>query len=123
MRRTARACIRSRACHRATHGCAGAGSAFRLALLTGIESELALTALAQKRVALYAAMPRAGVALHSADLKGASAILVGAEGRGVREDLAAKAHPLRIPTVGVESLNVAVATAIILYEASRQRAE
>ncbi len=102
---------------------AGAGSAFRLPLLTGTESDLAMAALKQKKVTLYAAMPRNGVDLPDADLKGAAAILVGAEGRGVREDLAARSHSLRIPTVGVESLNVAVATAVILYEASRQRAE
>jgi TrmH family RNA methyltransferase len=101
---------------------AGAGSAFRLPLLTGIETDFAIAVLGQKKVTLYAAMPRAGLDLHAADFRGAAAILVGAEGRGVREDLAAKGHALRIPTVGVESLNVAVATAVILYEASRQRA-
>jgi len=102
---------------------AGAGSAFRLPLLTGTESGLALAALKHKKVTLYAAMPRGGVDLHDANLKNGSAILVGAEGRGVQEDLAAKARPLQIRTVGVESLNVAVATAVILYEASRQRVE
>ncbi len=101
---------------------AGAGSAFRLPLLTGTESQMLLAALSQKKVTLYAAMPREGVELHEASLANASAILVGAEGRGVQKDLAGKAHSLRIPTVGVESLNVAVATAVILYEASRQRA-
>jgi len=102
---------------------AAAGSAFRLPLLTGTEPDFALAELKQKKVTLYAAMPRGGVDAQNVDLKTAVAILVGAEGRGVHQDLAAKANPLRIRTIGVESLNVAVATAVILYEASRQRAE
>ncbi|MEO8025472.1 MAG: RNA methyltransferase [Bryobacteraceae bacterium] len=100
---------------------AAAGSAFRLPMISGLEPELALAALAQKKATLYAAMPRTGILLPDAEFNIAAAILVGAEGRGVRDELARKALDLRIPTSGVESLNVAVATAVILYEASRQR--
>ncbi len=49
------------------------------------------------------------------------AIIVGSEGRGVSERLRAKATEVRIPTVGVESLNAALAAGIALYVARRQR--
>ena len=45
------------------------------------------------------------------------AIVVGSEGRGVSPELLAGAEPVAIPTVAVESLNAAVAAAILLYEA------
>ncbi len=52
-------------------------------------------------------------------------VLVGAEKFGVSEEAAAAAeHHVLIPMLGmVQSLNVSVATAVILYEAERQRSE
>ena len=52
-----------------------------------------------------------------------SAFLIGNEGNGLKEETAAMAdHYLKIPMEGqVESLNAAVATALLLYEAHRQR--
>jgi 23S rRNA (guanosine2251-2'-O)-methyltransferase len=58
------------------------------------------------------------------DWKGAMALVVGAEGKGLRP-LVAKTCDLRvaIPMRGqVDSLNVSVATGVLLYEAARQRA-
>ena len=57
------------------------------------------------------------------DLTGPVALLIGNEGNGVPEALAAQAdNALTIPCPGpVESLNAAIATSILLYEASRQR--
>ena len=49
------------------------------------------------------------------------AIIVGSEGRGVSDRLRAKAIDVRIPTVGVESLNAALAAGIALYAARKQR--
>jgi TrmH family RNA methyltransferase len=51
------------------------------------------------------------------------ALLIGNEGNGVPEALAARAAgAITIPCPGpVESLNAAVATSVLLYEASRQR--
>lgn len=68
----------------------------------------------------------AGVAeqdLYRTDLKGPLAIVVGAEGSGLRR-LTREAcdFTVKLPMHGtVESLNVAVATGIVLYEALRQR--
>jgi TrmH family RNA methyltransferase len=75
------------------------------------------------KVRLIAAVPRGGTALPRVDFRGPVAIVLGAEGSGVAEPLtAAAAELVSIPMRrGVESLNVAVAAALILYEASRQR--
>lgn len=62
-------------------------------------------------------------ALFAVDLKGPLAIVMGAEGQGMRR-LTREACDLliRIPMIGViESLNVSVATGVVLYEAVRQR--
>lgn len=57
------------------------------------------------------------------DFTGPIAILIGSEGRGVHYTLSEKAdETFIIPQKGTtDSLNVSVATGIILYEASRQR--
>lgn len=60
---------------------------------------------------------------HEADYSGPIAILVGNEERGVRRLLKEKSDEVvRIPMLGkLQSLNVNVAAAILLYEAVRQR--
>ncbi len=100
---------------------ASAGSIFRLPVISGLEDSVLHTALEQKRIHLYAALPRANAALTDIDLTQKCAFIIGSEGRGVRTALAARAIPLRIPTSGVESLNAAVAAGILLYEARCQR--
>ncbi|MCC6587882.1 MAG: RNA methyltransferase [Bryobacterales bacterium] len=100
---------------------ASAGSLFRLPFVTGIDGTLARTALEQKRIEIYAAQPKGKLLLAEADLGRGFALVIGSEGRGVSEKLASGAVDLRIPTVGVESLNAATAATVILYEAARQR--
>lgn len=75
-------------------------------------------------VKLVAAVPRGGASLHELDLTGPLAVLLGGEGPGLSDDVLSAADTrLTIPMAGaVESLNVAVAAALILYEARRQRA-
>ena len=75
------------------------------------------------RVPLVAAVPRGGAPLPQSDLRGPIAVIMGGEGAGVSETAVAAAErqitiPMRAP---VESLNVATAAALILYEAARQR--
>lgn len=91
-----------------------AGSIFRMPVVTAED----LTGLA---LPLFAAEANAKAAVTGIDLTEACGIVIGAEGRGVSPELAAKAIGVRIPTSGVESLNAAVAAGILLYEASRQR--
>lgn len=61
--------------------------------------------------------------LYQADLKGAVALVLGAEGDGMRQLTAKTCDQLvSIPMLGaVESLNVSVASGVCLYEAVRQR--
>jgi RNA methyltransferase, TrmH family len=100
---------------------ASAGSVFRVPLIPALDADLALAAVTQRKIELYAAMPHATRSLIDADLKGGSAFIIGSEGRGVSSQLQAAATELRIPTARVESLNAAVAAGILLYEAWRHR--
>ena len=63
------------------------------------------------------------ISIYDVDWTQPSAIIVGNEHRGVSEEaLQIADHNVFIPMFGmVESLNVSVATAVILYEAVRQR--
>jgi len=106
---------------------ASAGSLFRLPIVASVDENLLGAALEQKRVRLFAAhahadKPGAEKLAFDADLTGACAIVIGAEGRGVSPTLQRRSIGIRIPTSGVESLNAAVAAGVLLYEASRQRA-
>lgn len=76
-------------------------------------------------VSVVAAVPRDGIAIYDLDLRRPTVVLIGGEGPGLTADVIATADArLTIPmTGGVESLNVAVAAAIILYEAKRQRSQ
>ena len=86
-----------------------------------VRETLARTALEQRRLDFYAAMPAGKKPLAAADLTRKCALIVGSEGRGVSEKLRAGAIELRIPVSGVESLNAAMAATVLLYEAHRQR--
>jgi TrmH family RNA methyltransferase len=62
--------------------------------------------------------------MHEVDLRGACALLLGGEGGGLSAEILRLADaritiPMRAP---VESLNVAVAAGVLVYEARRQRA-
>jgi TrmH family RNA methyltransferase len=72
---------------------------------------------------IVAAVPRGGTPIYDADLTRPTAILLGGEGAGVPETyLQAADQRISIPMHGkIESLNAAVAAALLLYEAQRQR--
>jgi 23S rRNA (guanosine2251-2'-O)-methyltransferase len=72
---------------------------------------------------VLAATAEGGTPMWQADLSGGLALVFGAEGKGVRPLVrrtcdAAVTIPL---ASGLESLNVSVAAAVLLYEARRQR--
>ena len=97
---------------------AGMGAHFGLHLVESLtEADLATLA-----VPLVATDPHAGPALHELQLPRPCAWVLGHEGQGVSASLAAAcALRVRIPQPGgEESLNVAAAAAIVLYESSRQ---
>ena len=98
---------------------AGMGGHFQLRVA---ESDDLAAEVARFRGRVACTVPRGGVALPEADLQGPLAWIFGAEARGVSEALARHAKlKVTIPMPGgAESLNVAAAAAICLYERSRQ---
>jgi 23S rRNA (guanosine2251-2'-O)-methyltransferase len=75
------------------------------------------------RLWVYAA-DAAGTPMAEADLSGGLSLVFGAEGKGLRPHVRRACDAVvSIPLAGrVESLNVSVAAAVLLYEAQRQRA-
>jgi RNA methyltransferase, TrmH family len=100
---------------------ASAGSIFRVPVAAGLDQQLFLAAAEQRKIALFALMPKGATDVGEVGLGSKCAIIVGSEGRGVSERLREKSTPIRIPTVGVESLNAALAAGIALFVARRQR--
>lgn len=98
---------------------AGMGAHFGLRLIEGLD-ESALLALA---VPLLATSSHRGSALPQTDLPWPCAWVLGHEGQGVSAALLARcALQAHIPQPGgEESLNVAAAAAVCLYESARQR--
>ncbi len=100
---------------------ASAGSIFRLPVVAGWEAGPFVERAGGAGLEIYAAMPRAGLTGERCDFRRGCAIVIGGEGGGVSEGVRAAAKAVTIPVRGVESLNAAVAAAILLYEAARQR--
>ena len=101
---------------------ASAGSVFRLPLRTATAEDL-FPRLRAMGIRIFTTAVHGAEPLHSADLSGPTALIIGNEGNGVPAKIAAEAHTaLTIPCPGpVESLNASVAASILLYEAARQR--
>jgi TrmH family RNA methyltransferase len=100
---------------------ASAGSIFRVPVAAALDQQLFLAAAEQRKIALFALMPKGTTDIGEVELGKKCAIIVGSEGRGVSELLRDKATPIKIPTVGVESLNAALAAGIALFVARKQR--
>lgn len=100
---------------------ASAGSVFRMPLVSALDERLLQAAIEQRKIDMFAMMPAGVLPLESCRFDRKAVLIVGSEGHGVSERLRSKAMDVRIPTVGVESLNVAMAATVVLYEARRQR--
>jgi len=82
-----------------------------------------LKELQDRGIWLFGTAGEASESVYKTDLKGPIAIVMGAEGKGLRR-LTREAcdHLIHIPMAGdVSSLNVSVATGVCLFEAVRQR--
>jgi 23S rRNA (guanosine2251-2'-O)-methyltransferase len=79
--------------------------------------------LKERQIWVIGASDEAPTTLYESDLKGPTALVMGAEGSGLRQLTRKSCDALvKIPMLGaVESLNVSVASGICLYEALRQR--
>lgn len=86
-------------------------------------SEEAIRWLKSKKIKIYTAQLQDSHRYYDTDMKGGTAIVMGTESAGLTATWrqAADAH-IRIPMLGrLDSLNVSVSAAILLYEAVRQR--
>lgn len=99
------------------------GSALRLPIVAVPTIEEAVADARRHHSTIVATVPRDGVSLFESRLRVATTLLIGGEGSGLPASVVAAADvrvtiPMDAP---VESLNAAVATAVLLYEARRQR--
>ncbi len=99
------------------------GAAEVLPFITVTNLARTLHKLQDKGVWLYGTSGDAEKSIYETSLKGSIAILMGAEGEGMRRLTAETCdHLMNIPMAGmVSSLNVSVAAGVCLFEAVRQR--
>lgn len=105
---------------------ASAGSALRFPVLSGITITIALAQLRVSGLRIIAATSEKTAAANppdKLDFRDAAALLVGNEGAGLPPEVVRSADAVvRIPLAATaDSLNAAIATSVLLYEAARQR--
>lgn len=99
---------------------AGAGEIFRLRIARDVPGPAIGAYLQARGIRVVVAAARAAIPYFDCDWRGSLAIVVGSEAAGPRGRW--DGVPVSIPMYRpVESLNVAVATGILLFEAARQR--
>lgn len=98
------------------------GGFFDTQVVTGSSQDI-IAFLRDKQIGIAVTYLEGSVPHDETDLTGPIALVVGAEDRGVSRQWVDHADVLiRIPMVGVvDSLNVSVASAVVLFEADRQR--
>jgi len=99
------------------------GSAFRVPIWTGPEYSAVIEWCAVRGIRTICGAARGSKTYTEIDWGGAVAVVIGPESIGLSvEEIALAEESVRIPMQGsVESLNVAVAAGLLLYEASGQR--
>lgn len=99
------------------------GSIFHVPVIRNSSFEEAESFFMSHGIKLVAGMPHSGKVIFESNLTDACALVVGSEPRGPRETVMSGVFErVHIPMPGrAESLNVAISTAILLYEAVRQR--
>jgi TrmH family RNA methyltransferase len=103
---------------------ATAGSLFHLPLVREVGVEEAVSSLRDRGFTVLAADADGATSVYEADLDRATAVLFGNEAKGLSDSALALADDtVRVPTSGrAESLNLAAAATLVLFEAARQRA-
>lgn len=99
------------------------GSIYRMPFYSASDLAGTVGQLKERGISLYAAHLAGDMAYDEPDYTGPVGFLVGNEGKGLSPQAAGLADAyVRIPMEGsVESLNAAVAAALLMYEANRQR--
>ncbi len=96
------------------------GAALRVPFCKGGEASDILSALDQAGFATIALSPGGETDIASIKTSGRTALVVGAEGPGLPADILARAQTARIPQApGMDSLNVATATGLALWQVAR----
>lgn len=98
------------------------GCLFTNNVATGTTSEI-IVFLKQRGISIFGAALQDSIAYHEQDFTGATALVVGTEATGLtREWREAAKQNIMIPMQGaIDSMNVSVAAAILIFEAKRQR--
>lgn len=99
------------------------GSIYRVPYYVVNGLDEAIDRLKENNVMVYAAHLENSTDYDKKDFKKPTAFLIGNEGNGLKRETADRASEyIKIPMLGqVESLNAAVATTVLMYEAARQR--
>ena len=99
------------------------GSVYRIPFYQTDDLKNTIQVLKNKGIWVYAAHLQDSVCYDEADYRKGTAFLIGNEGNGLKKETAdAATQYIKIPMLGqVESLNAAMATSILMYEAARQR--
>lgn len=104
---------------------ASMGSAFHVPVLRAGSVAAMIGEWQSAGLRIMATVPRGGATMYDVDFRDPCAVLLGGEGAGLPAELVDGADmrvtiPMR---EGIESLNAAVAAALLLYEARRQRSQ
>lgn len=101
------------------------GSIFHIPIIQNIDISETILDLKSNNITVIASSLKATTTPYLVNLKKSVAVIVGNEANGVDENILNKADVLvKLPLVGrAESLNVSVASGILLYEIVRQRLE
>lgn len=101
------------------------GSVYRVPFVYVTDMSEMMKELREKGIHTYAAHLKGDTYYDSFSFKEPTAFLIGNEGNGLSKELADRADSyLKIPMEGqVESLNAAIATSLLMYEAHRQRSK
>ena len=99
------------------------GAIYRMPFLIADDLPEMIGQLKEKKIGVYAAHLDGKNTYDRENYTGGCAFLIGNEGNGLRQEVADCADTwIRIPMAGqVESLNAAVASAVLMFEVSRQR--
>lgn len=98
------------------------GCVFTVPIATGNTTEI-ISFLVERNISIFAASLSAKAAYTKADFTGATALVVGTESTGLSDEWLSKADAqIIIPMEGsIDSMNVSVSAAILIFEAKRQR--
>jgi TrmH family RNA methyltransferase len=82
----------------------------------------AIEALKNKQIQIFTTFMDGSISAYHADFTQGTALVVGTEHEGVSDQWRGVGQNINLPMLGViDSLNVSVAAAVLMYEAIRQR--